>query len=223
MIKAQSHLHLHIALLCKLIVEAQLRVILALLIAHLSSAHYKYLAFVDEIHEHVCFVMQTLMDQAAWNLCPVSGVASGTSCYYADDQTFTDLSGTTTVVIDDCPDGVLSHLPCLALVLPVLVLLYCILPDVALPLSSVHSLVPIVLMIVCWGDLARRVLDWLDDVKGSQRAACWPNIVGIWFKPYPNTLALFLSDRQLGFGGEEGLLQQGGWWRASAGKAGCPL
>ena len=46
------------------------------------------------------------MDQAVWNLCPVSGVASGTACYYADDQTFTDLSGTTTVVIDDCPDGI---------------------------------------------------------------------------------------------------------------------
>ncbi|KAA6428169.1 MAG: hypothetical protein FRX49_01765, partial [Trebouxia sp. A1-2] len=49
--------------------------------------------------------LQTLMDQAAWNLCPVSGVVSGSACYYADDQTFTDLSGTTTVVIDDCPDG----------------------------------------------------------------------------------------------------------------------
>ncbi len=45
------------------------------------------------------------MDQAAWNLCPVSGVVSGSACYYADDQTFTDLAGTTTVVIDDCPDG----------------------------------------------------------------------------------------------------------------------
>ena len=45
------------------------------------------------------------MDQAAWNLCPVSGVSSGTSCYYANDQTFTDLTGTLTVTIDDCPDG----------------------------------------------------------------------------------------------------------------------
>lgn len=45
------------------------------------------------------------MAQAAWNLCPVSGVPSGTACYYSADQTFTDLSGTTTVVIDDCPDG----------------------------------------------------------------------------------------------------------------------
>lgn len=49
------------------------------------------------------------MDQAAWNLCPVSGVVSGSACYYADDQTFTDLSGTTTVVIDDCPDGKCLH------------------------------------------------------------------------------------------------------------------
>lgn len=51
------------------------------------------------------------MDQAAWNLCPVSDVVSGTSCYYADDQTFTELSGTTTVVIDDCPDGELTNAP----------------------------------------------------------------------------------------------------------------
>ena len=50
-------------------------------------------------------LVQTLMDQAAWNLCPVSGVSSGTACYYADDQTFTDLSGSVTVTIDDCPDG----------------------------------------------------------------------------------------------------------------------
>ena len=56
----------------------------------------------------LCHVLQTLMDQAAWNLCPVSGVASGTACYYADDQTFTDLQGSTTVVIDDCPDGMLT-------------------------------------------------------------------------------------------------------------------
>ena len=49
------------------------------------------------------------MDQAAWNLCPVSGVVSGSACYYADDQTFTDLSGTITVVIDDCPDGKCFH------------------------------------------------------------------------------------------------------------------
>ena len=45
------------------------------------------------------------MDQAAWNLCPVSGVSSGTSCYYENDQTFTDITGTLTVTIDDCPDG----------------------------------------------------------------------------------------------------------------------
>lgn len=51
------------------------------------------------------------MDQAAWNLCPVSDVVSGTSCYYEDDQTFTELSGTTTVVIDDCPDGKLTNAP----------------------------------------------------------------------------------------------------------------
>lgn len=55
--------------------------------------------------------MQTLMAQAAWNLCPVSGVPSGVACYYADDQTFTDLSGTTTVVIEDCPDGTCPSCP----------------------------------------------------------------------------------------------------------------
>ena len=50
------------------------------------------------------------MDQAAWNLCPVSGVSSGTACYYATDQTFSDLVGTVSVTIDDCPDGA-SHTP----------------------------------------------------------------------------------------------------------------
>ena len=61
------------------------------------------------------------MDQAAWNLCPVSGVASGTACYYADDQTFTELSGSTTVVIDDCPDGARTVTP--FILAPVLALL----------------------------------------------------------------------------------------------------
>ena len=59
-------------------------------------------------------VLQTLMAQAAWNLCPVSGVPSGLACYYADDQTFTDLSGTTTVVIEDCPDGTSALICCAA-------------------------------------------------------------------------------------------------------------
>lgn len=61
------------------------------------------------------FLLQTLMDQAVWNLCPVSGVSSGTSCYYANDQTFTDLTGTLTVTIDDCPDGEVSLQSCFAI------------------------------------------------------------------------------------------------------------
>ncbi|KAL0022694.1 hypothetical protein WJX77_001966 [Trebouxia sp. C0004] len=61
--------------------------------------------YYDFNHPTTSIASSTLMDQAAWNLCPVSGVVSGSACYYADDQTFTDLSGTTTVVIDDCPDG----------------------------------------------------------------------------------------------------------------------
>ena len=69
----------------------------------LQSEHH--LSGVTRKQTPVVFLMQTLMDQAAWNLCPVSGVSSGTSCYYANDQTFTDLSGTLTVTIDDCPDG----------------------------------------------------------------------------------------------------------------------
>ncbi|DBB14252.1 TPA: hypothetical protein ACH3X3_001198 [Trebouxia sp. C0006] len=65
--------------------------------------------YYDFDHPTTSIASSTLMDQAAWNLCPVSGVVSGSACYYADDQTFTDLSGTTTVVIDDCPDGKCLH------------------------------------------------------------------------------------------------------------------
>ena len=67
-----------------------------------------------KLHLTNVVAMQTLMDQAAWNLCPVSGVSSGTACYYADDQTFTDLTGAVAVTIDDCPDGedLLKTLPC---------------------------------------------------------------------------------------------------------------
>ena len=62
-------------------------------------------ATCHELHLASVILVQTLMDQAAWNLCPVSGVSSGTACYYADDQTFTDLIGHVPVTIDDCPDG----------------------------------------------------------------------------------------------------------------------
>ena len=40
--------------------------------------------------------------QASWNLCPQSG---GSGCYNADDQTFASLTGSSSVVIPDCPDG----------------------------------------------------------------------------------------------------------------------
>ncbi|KAL3132313.1 hypothetical protein ABBQ32_008891 [Trebouxia sp. C0010 RCD-2024] len=61
--------------------------------------------YFDFTHPTTSIASSTLMDQAAWNLCPVSGVSSGTACYYATDQTFSDLIGTVSVTIDDCPDG----------------------------------------------------------------------------------------------------------------------
>ncbi len=51
----------------------------------------------------LCHV-QELMAQATWNLCPLDG-APNSSCYYASEQSFTQLSGTSTTVLSDVPDG----------------------------------------------------------------------------------------------------------------------
>lgn len=49
-----------------------------------------------------CCSVQELMQQASWNLCP-AGDSSG--CYWAADQTFEQLTGSTTVAVPDVPDG----------------------------------------------------------------------------------------------------------------------
>lgn len=49
-----------------------------------------------------CAAKQELMQQASWNLCP-AGDSSG--CYWSSDQTFEQLSGSTSVVVPDVPDG----------------------------------------------------------------------------------------------------------------------
>ena len=49
--------------------------------------------------------VQELLSQAAWNLCPVSGIPSGNACYYSSDQTFDALTGSVSIQITDCPDG----------------------------------------------------------------------------------------------------------------------
>lgn len=54
---------------------------------------------------HDAALLQELMSEAAWNLCPVSGVPQGSDCYYTDDQTFTATTGQSSTVITDCPDG----------------------------------------------------------------------------------------------------------------------
>eukprot|EP00887_Chlorella_sp_A99_P002467 scaffold10.g2467.t1 len=48
-----------------------------------------------------------LLAQASWNLCPTSGPAGGSTsgCYFADDQRFDRLAGSSSVVVPDCPDG----------------------------------------------------------------------------------------------------------------------
>lgn len=49
-----------------------------------------------------------LLSQASWNVCPSGGwvmSATSSSCYFASDQTFDRLAGSTSVVIPDCPDG----------------------------------------------------------------------------------------------------------------------
>ena len=45
------------------------------------------------------------MLQAAWNVCPVSSMTLEVNCYFAEDQTFANISGTISTVIDDCPNG----------------------------------------------------------------------------------------------------------------------
>lgn len=42
------------------------------------------------------------MSTASWNLCP-EGDSAG--CYYAADQAFDQLAGSTRVVVPDVPDG----------------------------------------------------------------------------------------------------------------------
>lgn len=47
---------------------------------------------------------QDLMQQTSWNLCPVQTAYSG-DCYYDTDIKFDRLSGSTSTVITDMPDG----------------------------------------------------------------------------------------------------------------------
>ena len=57
----------------------------------------------NKITLHLC--LQTLMREAAWNVCPVSNMMPKAKCYFAEDQTFANMSGTISTVIEDCPDG----------------------------------------------------------------------------------------------------------------------
>ena len=58
-------------------------------------------------HPGCCWVgVQGLMNQASWNLCP-AGDSSG--CYWTEDQSFEQLSGSTTIIVPDVPDGEGDH------------------------------------------------------------------------------------------------------------------
>lgn len=54
----------------------------------------------------------TLLLQAAWNLCPQEGagiegppIPHGSTCYFAQDNTFSDISNSLSLTIEDVPDG----------------------------------------------------------------------------------------------------------------------